>query len=235
MNRTRLSWQDQMTLELRMRDWDGSQIGDALAEVRDHCQESGESPVEAFGDATTYARSLVADRPDHAAAARIGPMEALGTLAGLIGLILTPLAAAGLFEGTDVRFSLGGLIGLAVALLAGFILLIRPTPILRFVTRGGVLPVVLVGLAPVIVMVVLFAALTTPVLVLPWPVVAGVAVLGLTVSVAGLWPLRGGDPVHDPATGLTAYPGRVLRVMTVLLFPILAAIMVGPTYLFTLI
>lgn len=140
MNRTRVSWQDELTLQLRMHDWDGSQIGDALAEVRTHCAEAGESPVEAFGDATTYARSLVAQRPGHAAGARTGPMEVIGTLRGLIGLILAPQAAAGLFEGDGVQFSLGTLIGLAVAVLAGVVLLFRPTPILRLVTQGGVLP-----------------------------------------------------------------------------------------------
>lgn len=235
MNRTRLSWQDELTLELRMHDWDGSQIGDALAEVSDHCQQSGESPVEAFGNATAYARSLVEQRPGYASVAGIGSMEVLGTLGGLIGLILAPQAAAGLFEGTDVSFSLGGLIGLAVAVLAGAVLLIRPTPILRFVTRGGVLPVVLVGLVPLTVMSVLFFALDGQVLALPWPVVAAAAGLALTLSVVGLWHLRGGDPVRDPATGRTAHPGPLLRVMTVLLFPILAAMMVGPTYLLTLI
>lgn len=230
MNRTRLSWQDQMTLELRMRDWDGSQIGDALAEVRDHCQESGESPVEAFGDATTYARSLAAQRPGHTAAAGIGPMEALGILAGLIGLILAPQAAAGLFEDTDVQFSLGSLLALAFAVLAGTVLLVRPTPILRFVTRGGVLPIVLVGVLPLSVLVGLHYALRTEVLELPWPVVTVVVGLALVVSVVGLWSLRGGDPIHDPGTGHTSSPGPVLQGMTVFLFPILTAMVIPLGY-----
>ncbi len=206
MNRTRLSWQDELALELRLHDWDGSQIGDALAEVQTHCVESGESPVEAFGDATAYAHTLAEQRPGHAAAPGIGPMEVLGTLGGLIGLILTPLAAAGFFQGTDVQFTLGALIGLAVAVLAGAILLIRPTPILRFLARGGALPMVLVGFLPMFVMVVLFLALDAQVLALPWSVVAVVAGLALLLSVVGMWHLRGGDPVRDPATGHTAYP-----------------------------
>lgn len=230
MNRTRLSWQDQMALELRMRDWDGSQIGDALAEVRDHCQESGESPVEAFGDATTYARSLVAQRPDHAAAPGIGTMEVLGTLGGLVGVILAPQAAAGFFEGGDVPFSLGSLLALAVGLLGGVALLIRPTPILRFATRGGALPMLLIGLLPLTVMFILIFSLDAPVLALPWPVVAAIAGLALAVSVAGLWSLRGGDPIRDPATGHVTRPGPVLQAMTVFLFPILTAMVIPLGY-----
>lgn len=230
MNRTRVSWPDQLTLELRMQDWDGSQIGDVLAEVQDHCQESGESPVEAFLDATTYARSLVAERPDHAAAPGIGPMEVLGTLGGLIGLILAPQAVAGLFADTDVRFSLGSLVVLAVAVLAGTVLLVWPTPVLRFVTRGGVLPIVLVGFLPLSVLVGLHYALRTEVLDVPWPVVAVVAGLALVSSVVGLWSLRGGDPIHDPGTGHTSTPGPVLQGMTVFLFPILTAMVIPLGY-----
>lgn len=235
MNRTRLSWQNELTLELRLHDWDGSQIGETLAEVRDHCEQAGQSPVEAFGDATTYAHCLVEQRPGHAAARRIGPMEVLGTLGGLIALILAPRATGGFLEGGEVTFSLGGLLALAVAVLAGVVLLTRPTPILRFLAKGGALRMVLVGFVPLTVMVVLFFAVTTQVLTLPWPVVAACSVLGLAVSVVGLWSLRGGDPVRDPATGHTADPGRMLRVMTVFCFPILTAVVVGQTYLLTLI
>ncbi len=111
----------------------------------------------------------------------------------------------------------------------------RPTPILRFLAEGGVLRMVLVGFLPLTVMFVLLFALTGQVLALPWPVVGGVAGLALVVSVVGLWSVRGGDPSRNPATGHTAYPGRVLRVMTVFCFPILAALLVGHAYLLTLI
>lgn len=235
MNRTRLSWQNELTLELRLHDWDGTQIGETLAEVRDHCEEAGQSPAEAFGDATAYAHCLIEQRPGHAAARPIGPMEAFGTLGGLIALILASRATSGLLSGGAVTFSLGDLLGLAVAVLAGVVLLLRPTPILRFLAKGGVLRMVLVGFVPLTVMVALFLAFTAQVLTLPWLAVAACSVLGLAVSVAGLWSLRGGDPVRDPTTGHTADPGRMLRVMTVFCFPILTALVVGQTYLLALI
>src|SRR5690625_6856245 len=49
-------WCDDFVLELRMRDVPGAVIGDHLAEVEAHCVEGGESPAEAFGPATDYAR-----------------------------------------------------------------------------------------------------------------------------------------------------------------------------------
>lgn len=235
MNRTRLSWQDTLTLELRLHDWDGSQIGETLAEVRDHCEQAGQGPVEAFGDPTTYAHSLIEQRPSHADARKIGPKEALGTLGGLIALVLAPWATSGFLESREVTFSLGALLGLAVAVLGGVGLLLRPTPILRFLATGGAVRMVLVGSVPLTVMVALFLTLTTQVLTLPWLVVATCSAVGLTLSVAGLWSLRGGDPVRDPATGRGAGLGCRLRVMTVFCFPILAVLVVGQTYVLTLI
>ena len=51
-------WCDDFVLELRLRDVPGPVIGERLAEVEAHCAETGESPSEAFGDPTGYARQL---------------------------------------------------------------------------------------------------------------------------------------------------------------------------------
>lgn len=54
-------WRDKLVLELRSRDVPGAAIGEILAEVEAHLQESGESPEVAFGDARTYAGQRAAD------------------------------------------------------------------------------------------------------------------------------------------------------------------------------
>lgn len=56
-------WCDDLVLELRLRDVPGPVIGDRLGEVEAHCAETGETPAEAFGDATRYARQLEEDDP----------------------------------------------------------------------------------------------------------------------------------------------------------------------------
>src|SRR5690554_938069 len=51
-------WSDDFVLELRLLDVPGPVIGERLAEVEAHCTDTGESPAEAFGDPTDYARRL---------------------------------------------------------------------------------------------------------------------------------------------------------------------------------
>jgi hypothetical protein len=55
---TRESWLRDFTLLLRTRGVDGARIGDALAEVESHCDDSGQEPMEAFGEPADYAASL---------------------------------------------------------------------------------------------------------------------------------------------------------------------------------
>ncbi|MDT0529435.1 hypothetical protein RM555_10595 [Micromonospora sp. DSM 115977] len=51
-------WCDDFVIELRLRDVPGPVIGEHLGEVEAHCAETGETPSEAFGDPTDYARRL---------------------------------------------------------------------------------------------------------------------------------------------------------------------------------
>jgi len=55
---TRESWLRDFALLLRTRGVDGARIGDALAEVESHCDDSGQEPTEAFGEPADYAASL---------------------------------------------------------------------------------------------------------------------------------------------------------------------------------
>jgi hypothetical protein len=55
---TRKGWLRDLALHLRVRGIDGGQIGDALAVVESHCDDSGEEPQEAFGEPIAYADTL---------------------------------------------------------------------------------------------------------------------------------------------------------------------------------
>jgi hypothetical protein len=55
---TREGWLRDFALLLRVRGVDGARIGDAMAEVESHCDDSGLDPKEAFGEPADYAASL---------------------------------------------------------------------------------------------------------------------------------------------------------------------------------
>ncbi len=57
-SKTHKKWTDDFVIELRLADVPGSRIGDELATVQAHCEETGESPEKAFGSAKEYAQSL---------------------------------------------------------------------------------------------------------------------------------------------------------------------------------
>lgn len=81
------SWCDDFVFELRMRDVPGSVIGERLAEIEAHCADTGESPAEAFGDPTDYARQLdEQSSPDLASGVwRIALNSAVQVVALLVG------------------------------------------------------------------------------------------------------------------------------------------------------
>ena len=55
---TRKKWLDELAMELRLKDFSGAAIGDALASVEEFLADSGQSPVEAFGAPRNYAEEL---------------------------------------------------------------------------------------------------------------------------------------------------------------------------------
>jgi hypothetical protein len=59
--KTHERWCGDFVLELRLRDVPGLVIGERLGEVEGHCAETGETPVEAFGDPTSYAARIAED------------------------------------------------------------------------------------------------------------------------------------------------------------------------------
>ena len=63
-NETYLS---ELTAQLQLRGVGDQRIGDIVAEVENHLNESGEEPVDAFGPADQYAEKMVVDDENRAA------------------------------------------------------------------------------------------------------------------------------------------------------------------------
>lgn len=189
----------ELTLHLRLAGMDGHQIGAVLEEVRDHLAESGEAPVDAFGDAEGYAQSLVPSshrsaRPERAMRLTRGDLiAAAAQLAGWLLLVNGVVAIAG---PDDVQIRPGELVGVAV-LVAGLVWPVWPAT-RAFAARriGFVVPA-----ASMMIVVGAFVGLavvwTSPVLVAlsPWLAIP----IGAAVIV-GCWlrAWRRGDPVRRP-------------------------------------
>lgn len=197
--RTDESWLQDLRLELRLQDWDGRQVGDAVATVREHCEESGESAQEAFGDPDAYGRALAQGSPG-----RAKPLTArvlLGALAGVLGTLTTSAAATAAFEGGPVEIRLGQVLILVLTLAAVVALVGRSGPVLRALVRIGPLRGGVIG-AVVCAGLVLVGLLRPEVLVaVPAGPTAVGAVLLVAVATAVSWPDRHADPERDPRTG----------------------------------
>lgn len=96
-------WIDDFILTLRLREARGDAIGDAVAVVRGHVADSGESAHEAFGDPRTYAEELDLPRVQSVDWSSAGVMAPAVSLVAI--LVLGPAASA-VFGGSLLRFSL---------------------------------------------------------------------------------------------------------------------------------
>ena len=227
-------WCDDFVLELRMRDVPGAVIGDHLAEVEAHCVESGESPAEAFGPATDYARRLDTETEP----GRVGGSWTVGALAAgkVIALIVGTSAAFPWVRGEELTYNGVQLASLAVVLI---VLLSLPLLVRLLIERPW-----RVGL-PLIVVGALAGAgsaaggrLDLPtVLSLPAAVVTlGLFVVVLVMSWAEYRVLGGegdGDPVISPLTPPDAVQPRRRRwpiLLPALLVPIAYVMLTAVTF-----
>ncbi|MEH0971372.1 hypothetical protein V6U77_09595 [Micromonospora sp. CPCC 205546] len=80
-------WCDDFVIELRMRDVPGRVIGEHLGEIEAHCAETGETPEDAFGDPTDYARQIQQEgAPERVSGVwKITVLSAAQVLAMLVG------------------------------------------------------------------------------------------------------------------------------------------------------
>lgn len=105
--KTNEAWLDDLAIALRLRNVSGEAIGDALAVVREHLADSGQTAHQAFGDPAAYAREL--ELPTVAATRPLDP-PVMGPAVSLLGLLAFAPAVAALFDGTSMAFSLPQLV-----------------------------------------------------------------------------------------------------------------------------
>jgi hypothetical protein len=204
-------WALEFTMALRSRDVTGTAIGDALRQAEAFCADSGQSPEEAFGPAGAYADSLT-DLPTVTDGQTFTTRLAPNAL-GLFGLLLALPTFDAWRAGRAVEVPLGGVVTLAVVLVAVAVLLLQP----RIYRRRGSLLVLLsfafLGATAA------QAFLRQPVgslPMLPCALVAAAALIG-----SGVWQMRVLDPdlIVDP---LAPPPrsSRGLYLLTCWLMPI---------------
>lgn len=215
-------WENDFIVELRLRDVDGRSIGDALAQVRSHSGESGQSMHEAFGDPAAYARSL--DLPT-APSSDTGIVAARSVL-GLIAMFLTLWGFMAWLDGEGFTLTVGRVVMLL--LLTGAVLLIARG--IGFIVHHPWWASALMG-ATVASIVVAEVLLPHPLVDLPSLAVATVGAAGLLAT--SVWEQLSSasddDPVINPVTGRGDEGGRagdVLLALTPWLLPIATAVLV---------
>ncbi len=109
-------WAESFIVELRLIGIEGSRIGAALSEVESHCNESGQSAQEAFGDPVEYARSLqlpVDDDPSTRATLRsMAPM-----VVQVAGMSMLNWGFEYWLRGQQLEITAGHLVNASIALL----------------------------------------------------------------------------------------------------------------------
>ena len=125
-------WRDDFVLELRLIGASGPVIADALAEVEDHCRESGQGAEDAFGPSVEYARAL--ELPDES---RWTPAQLLRTATILLLLVFGVNAglagAIALANDRRVEISVGLLISGGVSLAMMMLVFLLGVRLLRLV------------------------------------------------------------------------------------------------------
>lgn len=196
-------WIDEMVVALRLREVDGRAIGDAVASVEAHLDESGERAQDAFGDPRDYARSLTFGEEQHEHMDLRDWGRAMGpSLLSLVGLNLATPTARAWRLGTSVPISWGALLALAL-LVVMVVLAARSLRALVQRPLSGAL--VIGGLVAALTALMLLAdgtALTLP--------RTAAALLSVVLLVTGaLWAQRAwgrlGEPVIDPRDGRDIY------------------------------
>jgi hypothetical protein len=140
-------WCEDFVVELRLRGVPGPEIGERLAEVEGHCAETGETPQQAFGDPTGYARRIDEESsPERVTGVwKVAALASAQVLAMLVGT-----AAVGAWAGgsrlTYDLVQVGGLV-LCLLVLLSLPLLLRllvrrpwaaGVPLVAAMTLGGV-------------------------------------------------------------------------------------------------
>ncbi|WP_273651666.1 hypothetical protein [Cellulomonas fimi] len=183
-------WRTTFVLELRERGADGRVVGEALAEVEQFCSDSGQSAVDAFGDARAYAASRV-DAP----ARRFGGVgrELVPTAVGVVGMLLVLWAVGA--DGPTLDVTVGRSL-VPPLLVGGAVLAVHVAVRSRLALAGTV--------AALLVAVVVLDRVATASLVTTTPAVAALVGTALLLGEAGwqTWTaMRRPEPVVVVAPG----------------------------------
>lgn len=77
-----------LTIQLRLRQASGSTIGQIVAEVESHVRETGEDPVEAFGQPGIYSARCTGDRASRGRRVRSGLLDAAMPTVAIAGALM---------------------------------------------------------------------------------------------------------------------------------------------------
>ncbi len=217
-------WTEDFVVELRLRGVTGRDIGDALKHVESYCQDSGESPDEAFGPAPDYARSLpfAPGRLDDVSAGRMIRVG-VPSFIGLVGMLLSLTTVEAWRSGGEVPFTSGWLVLLAVTVALSVAAAAWLDAIARHRVPVGIVGAAIYGAA-------LMAPVTLTTVAFTAPVAAcgavGVALLVASGLLNARMPLRL-DPVRDPTQQRSGRSRIVVALSTVAtswLFALLTAV-----------
>lgn len=216
------SWRDDFIVELRLLSVPGDEIGDALMTVETHVAESGESAVQAFGEASAYAREIaVATRPAGRGWA-VGPATVVSSALGLMGMLVTVRAFSAWLDGGPVGVTTGELVGVGLVL-ALVSALFFPTTLRLIVGhpwRAALLPALLIG-----VLVGIIFLLSEPLLTVPTAPLAVVGILLLVVGSAVNW-ADGRDDMDEIVAPGQAPRGRMSgRLLAALVMPLMTVLL----------
>lgn len=220
-------WRDDFIVELRLRSVSGQDIGDALMTVETHVAESGERARDAFGDPRAYAREITAATGSEGRGWAVSARTVAGSLAGLIGVLLSVAAFTAWLEAEPVKVTTGALVGLGVVVLLTSAVFFTAT--LRLLTEHRWIalpvPVLLVG-----VLVGIFVLLDEPLFELPVAVVAvaGIVLLGLSIALS--WLEQPADLDQVSAPGRAPAPSSFSRMSAAAIFPLMTLVLLAFTW-----
>lgn len=220
-------WASDFILEQRLLGVPGPRIGDALVTVESHLVDSGETALEAFGDATAYARELAEGERTVEPAVTVRTVAA--SVLGVVGMLVTVSAFGPWLAGEPAEITVGMLAatGLLLVVLCGF--LASATAALRAVVDRFWLAATAI---------VLFVAASVAILLLlrevlfeiPATVLLAVGVVMLLIDAVLTWVDHGQDDTvlapgeSAPRSGA----GRALATFTV---PVFTVVMLGLAWL----
>ncbi|MHA7303666.1 hypothetical protein ACX80E_00205 [Arthrobacter sp. TMN-49] len=222
-------WLEELTLELRLNDVPGQEIGDALATVEEFVADSGQSPEEAFGTPRDYAAILAAETP----------RPAKESLRGVVALTAASLVVFLAFSAALTPWSRGGQLlvgGVQLACFAALAALTLTLPLyLAYVVRHcwALIALPIVGAGAGVLSAVLQPRNAAGALLVLSPGVALLVSAGLLIALSVLGTTltlhTPADTVVDPLNPELKPRRRWFEVLTQWLFPLLAVFLAGLT------